>query len=237
MRAKIASVKNISRMGLALDAVINRDAGTEGMVLVYGASGVGKSTALAYYLNQYNAIYVEASPAWSLGSMYSAILAGIGIMGKGRAADMERQIVDEMSANNRPLFIDELDHILLPGQGTTLRMLEALRSIYDKSRMPVLMCGMDKVDRKLKLREQLSRRVFQWVEFTDLDADDARVVADTLCEVTVTDDLLADVFAATNGRMGRLVPILTQIERRAKGNGWKTVDRQQWGGRPWHCGR
>lgn len=237
MKAKIAGVKNITRLGDALDAVMTRSAGVEGMVLVYGASGVGKSTALAYYLNQFDAIYVEASPAWSLGSMYAAILAGIGIAAKGRAADMERQIVDEMSANNRPLFVDELDHVLLPGQGTTLRMLEALRSIYDKSRMPVLMCGMDKVDRKLKLREQLSRRIFQWVEFGDLDADDARVVADTLCEVGVADDLLADAFAASGGRMGRLVPALAQIERRAKANGWKAVDRQQWGGRSWHFGR
>jgi len=237
MKSKIAGVKNITRLGDALDAVMTRGAGAEGMVLVYGASGVGKSTALAYYLNQFDAVYVEASPAWSLGSMYAAILGGMGIAAKGRAADMERQIVDEMSANNRPLFIDELDHVLLPGQGTTLRMLEALRSIYDKSRMPVLMCGMDKIDRKLKLREQLSRRIFQWVAFDDLDADDARVVADTLCEVGVADDLLADAFAATAGRMGRLVPVLAQIERRAKGNGWKTVDRQQWGGRPWHFGR
>jgi len=237
MKAKIASVKNIVRMGDALDAVMTRSAGTEGMVLIYGASGVGKSTALAYYLNQYNAVYVEASPAWSLGSMYAAILGGMGMLPKGRAADLERQIVDEMSANNRPLFIDELDHILLPGQTTTLRMLEALRSIYDKSRMPVLMCGMDRVDRKLKLREQLSRRIFQWVEFGDLDLDDARVVADTVCDVVLADDLLADVFAATAGRMGRLVPVLAQIERRAKGQGWHEVDRNLWGGKPWHFGR
>ncbi|MDG4595521.1 MAG: ATP-binding protein [Candidatus Contendobacter sp.] len=237
MKAKIAGVKNITRLGDALDAVMTRSTGVEGMVLVYGASGVGKSTALAYYLNQFDAIYVEASPAWSLGSMYAAILAGIGIAAKGRAADMERQIISELSASNRPLFVDELDYILLPGQGTTLRMLEALRSIYSKSQMPVLICGMSGIERKFKLREQLWRRMFQRIEFVDLDLDDARIVADTLCEVGIADDLLADVFAATAGRMGRLVPVLAQIERRAKGNGWKTVDRQQWGGKSWHFGR
>ncbi len=233
MKAKIAHVKNIARLGDALDAVVDRSDGTEGMVLVYGATGVGKSTALAYYLNQYNAIYVEASPAWSLGSMLSAITLSMGQMPKGRAADLEKQITDEMMQQGRPLFIDELDHILLPGQGTSLRMLEALRSIYDKSRMPVVMSGMDKIDRKIKLREQLSRRVFQWVEFTDLDAADVRITADTLLECHLADDLLADIVTATQGRMGRLIPVLAAIDRRAKGHGWEEVTKSLWGGKPW----
>lgn len=233
MKAKIAPVKNIARLGDALDAVIDRSDGTEGMVLVYGATGVGKSTALAYYLNQYNAIYVEASPAWSLGSMLSAICLAMGHMPKGRAADLEKQITDEMMQQGRPLFVDELDHILLPGQTTSLRMLEALRSIYDKSRMPVVMSGMDKIDRKIKLREQLARRVFQWVEFTDLDAADVRITADTLLDCHLEDDLLADIVTATQGRMGRLIPVLAAIDRRAKGNGWITVDKNLWGGKPW----
>ena len=237
MKAKIAPVKNIARLGDALDAVIDRSDGTEGMVLVYGATGVGKSTALAYYLNQYNAIYVEASPAWSLGSMLSAITLAMGQMPRGRAADLEKQITDEMMQQGRPLFIDELDHILLPGQTTSLRMLEALRSIYDKSRMPVVMSGMDKIDRKIKLREQLSRRVFQWVEFTDLDAADVRVTADALLDCHLADDLLADVVAATQGRMGRLIPVLAHIDRRAKGHGWLEVDKTLWGGKPWPTSR
>lgn len=237
MRAKIAHVKNIARLGDALDAVIDRSDGTEGMVLVYGATGVGKSTALAYYLNQTNAIYVEASPAWSLGSMLSAICLAMGHMPRGRAADLEKQITDEMMQQGRPLFVDELDHILLPGQTTSLRMLEALRSIYDKSRMPVVMSGMDKIDRKIKLREQLSRRVFQWVEFTDLDADDVRVTADTLLDCHLEDDLLADLVTATAGRMGRLIPALAAIDRRAKGHGWTSVDQARWGGKPWPIAR
>lgn len=237
MRAKIAPVKNITRLGDALDAVIDRSDGTEGMVLVYGASGVGKSTSLAYYLNQTNAIYVEASPAWSLGSMLSSICLAMGHMPRGRAADMEKQITDEMMQQGRPLFIDELDHILLPGQGTSLRMLEALRSIYDKSRMPVVMSGMDKIDRKIKQREQLSRRIFQWVEFTDLDAADIRITADTLLDCHVEDDLLGDLITETTGRMGRLIPALASIDRRAKANSWTSVNKTLWGGKPWPSSR
>lgn len=202
------------------------------MMLLYGATGAGKTTALAYLLNRTNAIYVEASPSWTLHSMLATIMRALGAEPKGRAADMEAYIIDQMAIEGRPLFVDELDHMLLPGQSTTLRMLECLRSLYDKSKMPVLMVGMDKIDRKIQLREQLKRRIFQWVKFEDLTLEDARILTDACVEVPVADDWLEDAYTATQGRIGRLVLVLAQAERRAKANAWIQIDKPTWGDRP-----
>ncbi|MDS4029980.1 MAG: ATP-binding protein [Candidatus Contendobacter sp.] len=237
MRAVIAPVKNISRFSSAMEAVAANEHRDERMVLIHGATGVGKSTALAYFMNRFNAVYAEASPAWSIGSMLRAIVTAAGHLPKGRAADMERQIVDEMMGEGRPLFIDEMDYLFLPGQQTSLRMLETLHSIHDKSRMPVVMVGMDKIDRKLKLREQIARRIDQWVLFSDLDRDDARAVADHLSEVHIENDLLDLLYAATQGRMGRIRLALAQVERLAKGKKWDRIDAERWGNRPWQLGR
>lgn len=226
---KVALVKNLQRLLDAYDAVEQRDPGADGMILLYGATGAGKTTALTYLLNQVNGIYIEASPAWTLGSMYRAIVAEIGVEPKGRSADLERYIVDEMLAKGRPLFVDEMDHLLLPGATTALRMLEALRSIHDKSKMPIVMVGMDKIEQKIKLREQLARRVFQWVKFTDLDRDDARTLADTLCEIPVADDWLDALFAQTKGRISYLAHNLNLARRRAKVNRWDVIDLAHWG--------
>lgn len=237
MRAVVAPVKNISCLSSAMEAVTTQGHRDERMVLVHGATGVGKTTALAYFMNRFNAIYAEASPAWSIGSMLRAIVTAAGHLPKGRAADMERQIVDEMSGEGRPLFIDEMDYLFLPGQQTSLRMLETLHSIHDKSRMPVVMVGMDKIDRKLKLREQIARRIDQWVLFSDLDREDARAVADHLSEVQIENDLLDLLYAATQGRMGRIRLALAQVERLAKGKKWDRIDAERWGNRPWQLGR
>ncbi|WP_347279606.1 AAA family ATPase [Plasticicumulans sp.] len=232
MRAETAIVKNIVRLDEAYEAVEQRDPGVEGMVLVYGATGAGKSTAIRRLQDRSNAIYTEASPSWSLQGMLRSIMFACGVDPKGRAADMEKYVVDHMMGENRPLIVDELDHLMLPGQSTTLRMLEALRSLYDKSGMPVVMVGMDKIDRKIKLREQLSRRIFQWVRFDDLDYEDIRTTADSLCEVAVADDLLDHLVRQVGARMGWIVPNLARIERRAKGNGWSEIDLAGWGDRP-----
>ena len=229
MKPKVAAIKNLQRLLDAFEAVEKRDPGADGMILLHGSTGVGKTTALTYLLNQTDAIYVEASPAWTLGSLYRAIVAEIGVEPKGRSADLERYIVDEMLTKSRPLFIDELDHLLLPGATTALRMLEALRSLHDKSHMPVVMVGMDKIEQKIKLREQLARRVFQWVRFTDLDRDDARTVADTLCDIPISDDWLDALFAATKGRISYLAHNVKTARRRAKASRWEVIDLAHWG--------
>lgn len=229
MKPQVAPVKNLQRLLDAFEAVEKRDPGADGMILLYGTTGTGKTTALTYLLNQTDAIYVEASPAWTLGSMYRAIVAEIGVEPKGRSADLERYIVDEMLTKGRPLFVDELDHLLLPGATTALRMLEALRSLHDKSHMPVVMVGMDKIEQKIKLREQLARRVFQWVKFTDLDRDDARIVADTLSDIPIADDWLEALFTATKGRISYLAHNIKTARRRAKVNRWDVIDLAHWG--------
>lgn len=236
MKVKVAPVKNVARFGEALDAIFQRSAGEDGVVLVHGATGAGKTTALAYYASKHNAYYVEASPAWSMTSMLRAILGALGQEPRGRAADMERQIVDQLSITGRPLFVDEINYIFLPGQQTTLRMVETLHSIYDKSRMPIALVGMDRIDRRIKAQHPQFARRTTFLEFRDMDIEDLRTTADTLCEVRIGDDLLDALFSVCKGRMGYAVRGLAQAERRAKAHGWNEIGTERWGDREWALG-
>lgn len=236
-----AIVKNISRLQEAVDAAMNRDSGVEGMCVVHGKTGAGKTTAISWLITQLknadiHPIWVEASPSWSLKSMLADICRACAIEPKGSSAELVAHIKEQMLAG-RPLFIDEVDHLFLPGSDTTLRMIEQIRSLYDFAKVPVVLIGMDKLERKLKTREQLYRRVFQWVEFQDLDIDDIRVLADTIIEIPVADDFLGMLIQKTGGRVGRIVLGLAQAERRAKGNKWPEIDLDRWGDKPLNLGR
>ena len=230
MKSRTALVKNLQRLLDAYAIVENAEPGAERMVLLNGPTGTGKSTALLHLMNQTNGIYTEASPAWTLTSMYRAIVTAIGIEPRGRNADLENAIVDEMGRHSRPLLVDEIDHILLPGATTTLRMLEALRSLHDKSGLPIIMVGMDKIEQKIRLREQLARRIFQWVTFTDLDRDDARIVADTLSDVPIADDWLDALFEKTRGRISYISHNIKKARARARSNRWAEINLAVWGG-------
>ena len=229
-RPKIANVKNIRAMLDAYDMVESAERGDERIVLLHGATGTGKSTALAHLLNETNGIYVEASPAWTLSSMYRDIVAAIGIEPKGRNADLERCITDEMSKKGRPLLIDEIDYLFLPGASTALRMLEVVHSLHDKAGMPVVMVGMDKIEGKIRSREQLSRRVHQWVQFNDLDREDVRIVANALCNIPINDDWLDALIEKTSGRMSYIAQNIKKARNRAQVKGWSEINLAVWGG-------
>lgn len=241
MRDATAIVKNISKLQEAFNAAMTRDSGVEGMVVLHGKTGAGKTTAITWLVtqlknNDIHPIWVEASPSWSLKSMLADICRACMIDPKGSSADLAAAIKEQM-LTGRPLFIDEVDHLFLPGSDTTLRMIEQVRSLYDFSKTPVVLIGMDKLERKLKTREQLYRRVFQWVEFQDFDRADVRILADALMEIPVTDDFLAFLLEKTGGRVGRLMLALAQAERRAKGNSWKEISLEIWGDKPLNVGR
>jgi DNA transposition AAA+ family ATPase len=241
MRDTTAIVKNISNLQEAFDAAMYRDSAVEGMVVVHGKTGAGKTTAITWLTtqlmnNDIHPIWVEASPSWSLKSMLADICRACAVEPKGSSADLAA-IVKEQMQMGKPLFIDEVDHLFLPGQETTLRMIEQIRSLYDFSKTPVVLIGMDKLERKLKTREQLYRRVFQWVEFKDLDRADIRILADALLDVPVADDFLGLLIEKTGGRVGRIVLGLAQAERRAKGNKWPEINLDRWGDKPLNLGR
>lgn len=233
MRYRIAPVKNIARLRDAYGALETAAPGVPRMGLVYGFTGAGKTTGITWLMNQTNAIVVKASPTWSLHSMLSKIMVEIGVDPMNRASDMEDVIIQTMQRDARPLFVDEADAFTDPAVrgNRSYAILETLRSIHDMSKMPVLLIGMDGIERRLASRHQLMRRISQWIKFDPADVDDARTLADAVCEVAIEGDLLERLLTASKGSVGLMMVGLANIERTARANGMKTIGLDTWGSR------
>lgn len=228
MEHKMAFVKNVVRLRDAYDTLVNRNTGVPGMGLIHGSTGYGKTTAIAWLVNQVNGLYVRAGANWTPSAMLGAIMRELGAaqLASGAAA-MVDYIVQQLAQAGRPLFVDEADYLF----SYNARMLETLRDIHDVSGQPVVMVGMEGIERKLVHRKQLARRISQWVEFLPADIEDARIVAQTICGVQLSDDLLAHIHTETKGSVGLMVVGLAKIESLAKTNNWKKVDMEKWGNR------
>jgi DNA transposition AAA+ family ATPase len=236
----MAIVKNILNLRSAYEALAQRGPGVEGMGLVYGVAGYGKTTALAWLRAQTNAVNVRACATWTPRSMLATIMRELGREPLYRSSDMVPEIVKLLGDTNRGLYVDELDYLV--GSDHLTANLDSLRDIHDLSKMPVLLIGHGGVEKKIASRLQLSRRITQWVEFLPADLDDARVLADTVCEVAIDDELLADLHGQAAGNIGLISNGLSRIEQFAKANGFgggpkKPVGREQWGQRAFFLGK
>lgn len=227
MRNKLAFVKNVMALQAAYESLATRDTGVPGMGLIYGFTGAGKTTAIAWLVTRVRGVYVRANATWTPTAMLGAIMKELGAtpLRHGSAA-MVAHITEQVAATRRPLFVDEADYLF-----GNVKMLETLRDIHDGSGSPVILVGMEGIERRIVHRLQFSRRISEWVEFKPADLEDARTLAGTVCEVTIADDLLEAVHTEARGSVGLMVVAMARIEALAKANGWKAVDAERWGPR------
>lgn len=198
----------------------------ERMGLLIGESGVGKTTAVSNLVAQTNAIYLESSANWTANSMLGDLCFELGLPLQGRARNMERQVIEKLQLTGRALFIDETNRIFeVMDSRSAMRILETLRKIHDAAKIPVWLVGLETLSHLLAHPKhvQLHSRIARKVKFVPCNLADARIVADTLCEVTIAQDLLADIHSKSDGSMRRLVVELEQAESIAKRLGRTTI--------------
>lgn len=232
MKHEIANVKNVMRLGLAFSNLADRGAGVPGIGLVYGFTGAGKSTAVTRLVNRTGAVFVRASAVWTPNTMLGALTHELSGQAGGSNARMLGYLIEQLSREPRPLIIDEADYLL-----SNTRMLETLRDIHDTTQVPVLIIGMDGIQRRITLRPQFSRRITQWIEFKPLDLEDTRILIDTVAEVTITDDLAGKLHHAAGGSVGLMTVGLARIEQFAKGQRLDSVDAKVWGDKQFFLSR
>ncbi len=226
MRNKLALTKNVAALQVAFEALVSRDVGVPGMGLVHGYTGAGKTTAVTRLVNRTRGVYVRATSGWTPAAMLARIMIELGAEPMHRRAAMLDFIAAQLAQQQRPLFVDECDYLLKHPA-----MLDGLRDIHDLSGTPVVLVGMQGIDRRLVHKPQLARRISHWVEFLPSDIDDARTLADTVCEVQLDDELVARIHAEAKGSVGLMAVGLSRVEAFAKGNGWKTMTSALWGRR------
>lgn len=226
MRDAVAQVKNVTRCADVLRAVHNRGPGVPGICVLHSPSGYGKTTTIARLAIMYGAIYLRALATWSPSSMLASIMRELDANPLGRSADMVHYIVAELAKRRVPLFIDEADHVV----GKKM-LVETLRDLHDLSDQPLVLIGMHEFRRKLMHREQIARRVSHWVRFDPATLADAKLLAETICEVGIAPDLLYELHRASEGSIGRLKVGIQHIESHAKRKGLKTVGLGEWGKR------
>lgn len=228
MRHETAMTKNVKRFVFSVRELTNRDTLVEGMGLLWGQPGEGKSTAITYVVNRMNGVYLRAKRAWTMTSMLGALCEELRLPSGRIRAPMYERCVKKLMEEPRPIFIDEADYMV-----RTFDMLDVMRDIYDDSKSPVVLIGMEDLARKLQLADngRFARRITQWVEFDGIDMGDARVLADTVCEVGIADDLLEQLYQAARANVGRMNTGFARIEAFGRTNKIDTVTADAYGKR------
>lgn len=239
MRHQTVKTKDVRRFDQAIDDLLNTEE-IERMGVLWGPPGTGKTTTLTLLANKYNAVFIRALGCSTVTSILGDLCQMLGYVGKDgkrmqRRTDMLEFICARLTRDPdtgsalapRPIFVDEADYCF-----NDVKILDSLRDIYDITRCPVILIGMENIARTIRENGRFARRITQWIEFKGLDLEDTAQVAREMCEVDVADDLIEHVHRETSGNIGRVKIGLSKIEKYASANRLTRVTAAEWGERP-----
>ena len=226
-----APLANVGLTLGALSGAMKRPAHLPGIVVLYGPSGLGKSTAATVATVQLQAYYVQAKSSWTRKAVYQSILKVMGIVPAKTIYEMEEQVAGQLAASRRPLIVDECDHLVAKGS------IEIVRDIYEASGAAILLIGEEHLPTSLSRWERIHNRVLEWVPAQYADMDDARALRDLYCDrVAVADDLLAHIHGGSKGVARRICVNLERAQQAGLELGRKEIDLAAWGKRDLYTG-
>ncbi|WP_343503687.1 ATP-binding protein [Alloyangia pacifica] len=122
MTPSIAPLRNVAALVSLVERVQTRTFGLPGMATFYGPSGWGKTTAVTFASNEFQAHCVQVKDCWTPTYLAQAILREIGLPNvRGGVAAMVDAIGAQLARTERPLIIDDAQYLLRKRMGPLRR--------------------------------------------------------------------------------------------------------------------
>lgn len=226
-----APISNVSLAGQALERAQSRSPMLPGIVCLYGPSGYGKTQAAAYCSNRFKGIYVECRSFFKPKTLMTALAKEAGLRPEHTVSGIHDQLVEELALSQRPLIIDEVDHIV------ATQTLQVIRDLHDASGCAVLIIGEEDLYRKLMKIERFHNRVLAWQPAVPASATDVKLLARCYAPgIDVADDLLHAIHDKSRHVVRRICVNLDGVREFAGAQGLKKVDLAAWGNRGFYTG-
>lgn len=227
----LAVLTNVALCAEALNAAISRQHQLPGLLCLYGPAGWGKTSAAAYCANRYRAYFVAAKSVWSKKAFLGAILKEMGVSPARTISDMADQVAEQLAVSQRPLIVDEVDHLVAGNH------IELVRDLFESSLSPILMIGEELLPAKLKKWERFHSRVLRWVPAQAATIEDAQHLRKMYCpQIRVADDLMDRIVRLANGSVRRIVVNFALVQEAALAGGVTKMDLGAWGERELYTG-
>lgn len=227
--ANLAHLANVAVCLEALGEAMRRPHHLPGLVVLYGPSGWGKSSAATIASLECDAYYVACQSSWNKGALVKAIAKEMGIMPAKNVADITAQVSEQLALSGRPLIIDEMDYLV------NKQAVEIVKDIYESSMAAIMLIGEEGLPHKLTRWEHFHNRILKWAPAQPADEVDTRALTELYCrDVEVADDLLNAITASAKGSIRRIVVNLERARTKALRLGTESIDLATWGDEPFY---
>ncbi len=174
------------------------------MVIITSPPGDGKTESLRHYANA-QTVYLTARSTMHTLNMLQELAERIKVTQRNNADTILRRLIDGFTEKPRTLIIDEAQHL-------RVRSLDAIRAIWDETRIPVILAGNDELiatmksdPRHAQILSRLQHVKVQRIQFKDavalikqrfpnMPARDMRKIYESCASTRVLVDIVSALF-------------------------------------------
>jgi hypothetical protein len=212
MREDFAMTKNVQRFINGVEVINTPIKGRIGNGLFFGPPGTGKTDVGQWYASQHDVPYIRAKDISSRRSLLSNIVAELGEAPGYLTDTLFNQIVEQLIDRPRVIIIDEVDYLIRGGA------VEVLRDINDMTNTPIIMMGMENVDKKLKAFRHLYDRFTAVVRFELFDKEEIASLAENICSAKLSPCAIDYITQAGGGKLRLTTTWFSRAEQLAGRN-------------------
>ena len=189
------------------------------MALVYGDYGLGKSETIKWWTFKNDCVYVRATQGMSTRWLLSEIAEELEEEPFWHSKETFELIENHLFQNPKTIIIDEVDYLI------EKKTIETLRDLHDRTGCPLVLVGMDQIDKKLSRFPHLIDRIYKKFRFENYDTNDIKKILSELSEIPITNDGL-EYLATRSNQFRQIVKLVNKVEKLAKTNQIKELNEE-----------
>ncbi|UCG35570.1 MAG: AAA family ATPase [Candidatus Omnitrophota bacterium] len=213
MKPRFIQTDNVRRLQEAAVALEKRQEGVPGLGLICGNAGLGKTKSIQWYVMHSNSIYLRAKATWTVSWMLDCICRELNILSMNRIRDKFADLQSSIKAVKCTVFIDEADYLV-----RDRKLLDTIRDLHDETDMPIVLVGMDEIQKKLMRHHQFWSRISQQVIYKPLTIKEIILLGSELCSLTMKDASAEQLYVNTSGNFRDIIVALSHLEKMATAN-------------------
>ena len=219
MNKTFIKTKNVVNFVSLMNELQNLPPNIPKMALVYGDYGLGKSETIKWWTFKNDCVYVRANQGMTTRWLLSAIAEELDVEYYWHIDETFREVENALIRHKTTIIIDEIDYLI------DVKSIETLRDLHDRTGCPLVLVGMDQVDKKLSRYPHLVDRIYKKFRFESYDSNDIKKIISELSEIPITNDGL-EYLATRSNQFRQIVKLVNKVEKLAKTNQIKELNEQ-----------
>lgn len=219
MNKTFIRTKNVVNFVSLMNELQNLPPNIPKMALVYGDFGLGKSETIKWWTFKNDCVYVRANQGMTTRWLLSAIAEELDVEAYWHIDETFKEVETALIRNKTTIIIDEIDYLI------EKKTIETLRDLHDRTGCPLVLVGMEQVDKKLSRYPHLVDRIYKKFKFEPYDTNDIKKILSELSEIHITNDGL-EYLATRSNQFRQIVKLINRVEKLAKTNQITEINEQ-----------